>query len=320
MRNAIFVMISTAIILNGCGSMMGEGTHVLGLKMPYKECREVITEEYPVGKEPCVVVRNPNGDVRINVWEKERVKLTATKVVRAMTTESARKYMDKIKIATEGKDNILHISTVPHSWSAPAWRETNYALLVPCSTSLDIRTSYGEVSVNDSAMASDVEAERGHASTCRGLEGDITIKNSHGCVRVRDIHANLKVANSHGEALLSDVQGQLEIKNIWGSTKVSDITGELNLRGSQKPLFIENVKGNVSVSNSHGRVEVRCVEGDLHITNKHADVLADGVTGQVVISNSHGDITVRAFEIIEKKYTLCSEHGNITLESILRPN
>lgn len=315
MRNLIFAAMLPAIILSGC--VMMKGTRILGLKTPYKESREVITQEYAVGKEPHIVVRNPNGDVRINVWKKESVKLNATKVVRAITAGTARKYMDKIKIEIERKDNKLHISTVPHSWSAPAWRETNYALLVPWSASLDIRTSHGEVSVNDSTMASDVETERGPAPT-QSFKGDITIKNSYGRVRVRNIHANLKVTNSHGETLLSDVQGQLEIKNIWGRIKVSDISGDLNLRGSKKPIFVENVQGNVTVSNSHGRVEVQHVEGDLHITNAHADVLADSITGEVVISNNHGDITVKGFGIIKKKYTLRSEHGDIILESTFR--
>jgi len=314
MRKVIILTMSLVALLSGCGSMMSKGTSIMGFKVPYKQYREVLTREYVVGENPHITVRNPRGDVGITAWKQNKVKLTATKMVRAITTRSAKKYGRQIKIETELKGDSLRISTIPYLWEVPAWREINYALLVPATTSLDIKTSYGEVTVRGSAVPSVDEANR-HSVATQTSQASIRIRNSHGQIIVRNIAAaDLHITNNHGDITLSNIQGKSAVRSSHAKVKVSKVLGDVDLRTHWKPILVENVKGNVTVSNSHASVRVRSVEGDLNVTNRCADVVADSVTGGISISNSHGDIVVKVFGTIQKEYRLRAEHGDITLQ------
>jgi DUF4097 and DUF4098 domain-containing protein YvlB len=225
----------------------------------------------PAGTE--LVLRNVNGALTIDTWDRDQVRVVAEKRVKAASEELAREGLEKLDVNVSRKDGRLRIETdQPKGEGLLSWvtgtsvqYEVRYRLTVPRSVKLDAETVNGAV-----------EAE--------GLAGEIKLGTVNGAVTVRDARGALEAHTTNGaiDAELEQVSrdAQLAFTTTNGSI---ELTLPASVRGS---LQANTTNGSISSDfpvTVEGRYGPKSVRGDLN----------GGGPSVVKAATTNGGITIR---------------------------
>jgi DUF4097 and DUF4098 domain-containing protein YvlB len=121
---------------------------------------------------------NVNGDVHITGWDRDQVKVDATKTVWSGTS------LDDVKIDVDSRPDAIHIETTyPHHWFGDSHWRVDYTVMVPQHASVDkVGLVNGAVDIEN--MNGDVSASsvNGHVET-RGTSGGVDLSAVNGTIR-----------------------------------------------------------------------------------------------------------------------------------------
>ena len=240
----------------------------LGLQTQASDHRGSLTEAfhqtYAITPDGRVELDNINGDVHISSWDRNEVKVDATKY--ADTKEG----LEEAKIEIDsGKDHLSIQTKYPHRDQGWNWGSHNhpasveYTLTVPRTVRLDeIKLINGQLDVN-------------------GVSGE---------VRASCINGRLEAAGLAGRAKLSTINGHLEAK--FGQLAGKSV--ELNSVNGSVDLTIP--------SDSNAEVEASTISGGIHndfglrvnghmVGHDMRGELGNGGT-QIHLSNVNGHIDI----------------------------
>lgn len=212
-----------------------------------------------------VRVQNVNGAVHIGTWEKDYVRVTATKKARGTDVEAALRETE-IRIGKSGR--TLNVETVlPKKktfgfvfWERSRNVEVTYELLLPGKTAVEVETVNGRISAERRGGAIElntvngsvrVEAHDGplHINTVNGsveasflgevketsletVNGSVTVM----CGRDSSFRYDLQTVNGRIESQFAEVR----VAKSWGP---KEARGEIN--GGRNRLAVETVNGEV---------------------------------------------------------------------------
>ena len=177
------------------------------------EVREEFRQTYPLDKQGKVRVENVNGDVRIVTWDREEIKLEATK--RAKKQE----HLDEVKIEVDAKADLIRIKTkYPDSKSRRNKDNSvsvEYLLTVPKQSRLDrINTVNGNVEIDK--VSGDVEAS--------SVNGNVTAVGLAAQVELSTVNGSVK-------ATFAELKKSVSLKSVNGSVTVA-LPSEANAKVS----------------------------------------------------------------------------------------
>jgi DUF4097 and DUF4098 domain-containing protein YvlB len=130
-------------------------------------------------------VRETNGRIRVEAIEGNRVEVTATRIARAPTEEAAKQALKDITISeTATADRVeLDSTTRGLQLSLHRSRSVHYAIKVPRSMHVTVKTTNGEVDV-------------------RGIAGVLRVEAVNGAISGADLGAGAEVTSTNGRILL----------------------------------------------------------------------------------------------------------------------
>lgn len=220
-----------------------------------------------------VQVENPCGDVKISGGDNPVVRAKAR--VRGSDQEDARKRASEYTVFVEESDHRVAIRQ-PDMGGI----QVDLDIVVPIGTTVDVRTTSGDLTIHATKGACKVQAASGDI-TLNQLEGAVDVISQSGNVIVSDITTpSLTIENRSGDIAVDRVHGNINIRAASGDLRLTEISG--------KTISVETVSGDVSMQLRepiHGNVSLRTVNGSSSLT------IPDGNNCRVSLSTLRGMVT-----------------------------
>jgi DUF4097 and DUF4098 domain-containing protein YvlB len=180
-----------------------------------------------------VTLRNVNGFVKLEAWDRNEVRIEADKEVKAGTDSAARKFMDQVKIDVTPGSGSLHIETrAPKRGAGGIWDamfgnsinyHVNYTLHVPRQAAVDAESVNGGVSL-------------------AGTHGKVRLGTTNGTVDVKDVTGDVNAGSTNGGISATRVAGAMKAETTNGAVDV-----ELASFPAGSNLQFESTNGSVHV-------------------------------------------------------------------------
>jgi len=161
-----------------------------------------------------VTLKNVNGKVVVEGWDKNEVYVEAIKRVEARSEEDAQKIMEHLEIEIEESDGEIYIRTRTPNKNSGFWDwafgdgvsvSVRYTIQVPHDCDLQIKSTNGSVEAAN-------------------VKGNIKLESTNGKIRAHDIAGELQAYTTNGsiraEMSSIDPKGEMDLTTTNGSIKL----------------------------------------------------------------------------------------------------
>jgi hypothetical protein len=190
------------------------------------------TFEFAPGGE--VAIESSNGRIVIEAWDRAQARIQVTRSVRAPDDKQAEELLRGMKADVEVRpDRIEIVSRYPkRRESSGFWdflgrkvasMDIHYYIQIPRQTTLDLKTSNGEIRIRGVTLS--IEAGT--------TNGDIEIAGG----------GPIDASTTNGSIELVDVSG-----NVEGSTTNGNVRADLNRLAASDAVALESTNGNVTLT------------------------------------------------------------------------
>jgi hypothetical protein len=250
------------------------------------EKKRYVDKSYNVSSSTLLNIQNKFGRIEINSWDKSEFEIKIEIIGRGRNEDKAQQILDDIEIdIDEGSSEISFETSVEKMKNRNnEGFEVNYTISMPEDNPLEIKNSFGDVSMGNRA-------------------GDLEINVAYGSMKVGNVTGKTDLKLSFGSGNINNIQdGDLTIKysdfNIESSNKIELNQGFSDIEiGEVKDLELESKYGDVEI----GKAEI--VDADVHFSGFEIEEL----TGKLEMESSYiGDFRIRK---LAKTFTLIDIEG-----------
>jgi len=230
--------------------------------------KEVVKKSFNIGAGGELTLKNTNGKITIETWDREEVLVEAIKKVKADSQKEAQELLEAIEIEMNAHGNELQITTDLQRKSGNGFLgaifgkhqnvSVTYNLKVPQKFNVDIKT------VNGRVASADLNGKQFYRTT----NGSIDIKNASGVVSAKTTNGSIKIyltdAKEHEDMDFSTTNGSIELnlpKDIAANIDAKTTNGKV------KTDFPITVKGTLSRKKMRGKINGGGGNISLHTTN-----------------------------------------------------
>ncbi|WP_462251450.1 DUF4097 family beta strand repeat-containing protein [Ekhidna sp.] len=251
-----------------------------------EEKKKYVEKNYSVSATTKLRVNNKFGKVEINSWEKNEFDIKVEIIGKGRNEERAQRILDAIEIdITEGSSEIVFETEISSTKNKnQEGFEINYTIYMPDTNPLDIKNSFGDVTMGD-----------------RKNELDIIV--SYGSMRVGDVSGEAQIKLSFGSGSIGSINdGEATIKyskfDIDGASKLEMTQGFSEIEiGEVTDLEIESKYGSVEIE------KAQTVDADAHFSGFEIEEL----TGSLELDCSYlGNFKI---DKLAKSFTLVDIDG-----------
>ncbi|MGI8959035.1 MAG: hypothetical protein ACR2IV_04580 [Bryobacteraceae bacterium] len=260
------------------------------------------------------------GDIVIRTHPQQEVVIHADIRVSASGTNQAKQFADRLEILIEPSASELSIRTrYPATPSSFFGRNVSYSvryeITIPETAPLQVRNSFGAVSITGVKANSDITTSH----------GALEFHDGRGAQRLEDSFASIKVANNVGDVTVQASNGSVDVSDIAGAVSVRDRFASVTAARVSKGLTVTNSNGAVQVTdsggtgkirNSFGGVTVRSFHGDLIVNNANGKVEATNVQGPAELNTSFGGV---GFSDIGGQLSIRTSNSSVNGEKVGGP-
>jgi DUF4097 and DUF4098 domain-containing protein YvlB len=230
----IVVIIVVVALLCCCLAVIGAGvgSWLVGFPVAWSWGPGVeggeIDRTYDVGRSPQLTIDNFAGSITVRAGEGNQIRVMATKHAPRSND------LDRIEVDIQPRAGGFAIVTRNPDRLLNAW--VRLQVVVPASTSFDVRTSSGSVEVS-------------------GLDGGGKAETSSGRVTARDLSGTVSLHTSSGGMSVESFQGDLNLHVSSGSIDVESIEGDLDAHTSSGSIDVRGAQGWVQLDTSSGSID-----------------------------------------------------------------
>jgi DUF4097 and DUF4098 domain-containing protein YvlB len=180
-----------------------------------------------------LTLRNVNGSVKVEAWDRDEVRIEADKEVKAGTDSAAHKFMDQVRIDVTPGSGSLRVEThAPKRGADGIWDamfgnsinyHVNYTLHVPRQAAVDAESVNGGVSL-------------------AGTRGKARLETTNGAVDVKDVTGDVDAGSTNGGISATHVAGAMKAETTNGAVDI-----DLASLPSGSDLRFESTNGSVHV-------------------------------------------------------------------------
>ena len=169
---------------------------------------EKFEQTYPLSKNGNVSVSNVNGSITVEAWDRDEVRLEATKIADSKET------LADVEIKVESTADSFSVEADYKSWKWNDKRNENR----PRKLEVEFR-----LSVPRTAVLNEIET----------VNGSVTVSNFTNVTKISAVNGNVSATNIRGAANLSTVNGGVtaDFDRVDGASKIhlSTVNGSVNL-------------------------------------------------------------------------------------------
>ena len=246
------------------------------------------------------------GDVQVAAADVDGIEVELVKTAWAQTVEEAEARAGAITVrVTENADRLTLVYEKPDEINLgfhTGADSVDFIVRVPAETSVDLKTSFGEVRVS-------------------GLTGNAVVESNFGNLEVEDLTGALVALSSNASIHIARIEageGEVEVSTSFGEITLEDVTGaNVSVRSRNGPITIGEVtaRETVLVENQFGNIEITDVRAvALEIDNDNGQIRVEGgqLGDRVTAANRFGG--VHLIGVAAPAYTLSTSNGDVTVE------
>lgn len=268
---------------------------LLGLLLPALAAnaatlKETFQKTYPLRAGEKVTLRNVNGAVVVEAWDRAEVQVVAEKAVKAGDAELAKKAMSQIQIQAGRADGGLRIETkLPKrnngvfDWmfGRDVSMNVTYRLRVPREARLDVVTVNGGLRL-------------------AGTRGDASLGTTNGGIEVEKAEGRLELATTNGAIQVADSAGSVEAETTNGGIEIElhDVAVGDDMRfsttnGAVTLRLPRDIRVSLDAAVSNGRVSSDFeVDGADARNRRRLSGDINGGGGRLVVRTTNGSVTI----------------------------
>jgi hypothetical protein len=255
-----------AIIAVGIAVLMG--LSATAFMQSRQEAREEFHETYPLAEGGRVSLKNINGAARVNVWDRNEVKVDAVKWA------YRKERVDEAKIIVDATASAIGIRT-EYPRSTTTWNDGEGRYNNPASVEYTL-------TIPRTARIDGIEL----------INGDLVIEDVAGDVRASSINGEVTAKNLSGQVKLSTINGHLEAAfDRRDESKAVDLS---SVNGSVELILASDMEADIRASTVHGNIT-----NGLGLTVKKGKYVGRSLAGtlgrggaQIALSNVNGSIRI----------------------------
>ena len=236
------------------------------------EKKKTLTKTFTVNSKDRLSISNQHGDVKIELWEKNEIKVDIIITGYGITEAKAQELIDNVNITDKREGDKISFKTFidtdenPWSWGhgwnwngkkdeenprAKKGVEINYNVFMPRTNALSVSNKYGKTIIPQFDAPLKVTSNYGSFTSDRlkGLDKDIFVQYGSGNIKQMD-DGDLQISYSK---LNVDKADNLKLKNIYGSVTLDDIN---NLDGT-----FQYSSGKIGRINETGKLNISYSDG-----------------------------------------------------------
>jgi len=260
------------------------------------------------------------GSVTVVGSDVEKVEVKVVKTANASKQAFAEENLKSIKYEIKQDGNNITLIYKPGSIKTNHVDTVDFIVTVPKETTVNVETSFGEVSVSKTHGDVDITNDFGKV-TVENIEGALTVKNDSGEVIATAIKAessdidlqssfggitlekasgaNITLHSNSGAITLSDVRaaGDMSTKTDFGDTKYENgSANSLNIESNSGKVSIAKLKvtKELKVDDDFGEIELnQAFAGSYDLHTNGGSIMVDGVKNKLKAYTDFGDITIK---------------------------
>lgn len=216
------------------------------------------------------------GEVTVRGAAQKEVAIRATLRAAGSSREDAEKVVNSIEILVDQNSAGVFVRTkYPDQgfFRRNMSYSVSYDITMPDASALEVKNSFGGVSVSD-------------------IRGAVTVKNGHGRLRSTGCKGAQRLDNSFGSIEVLNAGGDVIAGDSNGSIRIADVTGSVEARSSFGGVTVERAGQNVTVTNSNGAVTVTDAGGEARLNSSFGAITASGIGKAVTVTGSNGSVRV----------------------------
>lgn len=235
---------------------------------------EVIEESFLLQKTGSFSLNNVAGYIMVYSWDKEEVKMVATKSISSWGIGDLEEFLDKIEIeiVSQPKNLRIHTRYPTFSWIRNA--RVDYQLWIPEATSVRLESVSGTIQIGDHLNRVYVKTVSGKIKL-RNIRGNIEAKTTSGKVSGHEINGDIKASSVSGDLAFLDSQGGLSYLH----TTSGKIRAELKVIDKDASgMSLSTVSGDITLylpEDASFDLDISTVSGEI---NSGFKVLIDSVS------------------------------------------
>ncbi|RMF70010.1 MAG: hypothetical protein D6743_00900, partial [Calditrichaeota bacterium] len=267
------------------------------------------TRTFKTGKRGTLRVQDIRGDVTIDAWTKNEVRVKEFTKMDVFTREEAETFLKKSRSTYRQNGDIIEIGGQTYRRD---WIKSEFEINVPDGFSVDVRTRGGDLLVT--GVNGDVRLETsGGDIDLRNIGGEIDARTSGGDVTVEHSSNRVRVKTSGGDLTLEDIGGELLAKTSGGDVTLDGSTGMVDLQTSGGDIEIRNAGADVTANTSGGDIEIYDTKGPTEVHTSGGDIQFRNIGGRLKASTSGGDIEGRS---VDGTVRVSTSGGSIELKDV----
>jgi len=255
---------------------------------------KVIEESFTLNSTGSFSLTNVAGNIDVYSWDKEEVKMVATKSISSWGTDDPEELLDRIEIEITSQPKNLRIHTRYPTFSWIKNARVDYQIWIPEATNVQLESVSGTIQMGD-------HLNRVYAKTVSG---------------------NIKLNNIKGNVEIKTVSGKVSARQIKGDIRASSVSGNLTFRDSEGNFSsLHSTSGDIeaelaAIDEDASSMSLTTVSGDITL------YLPDDASFDLDIKTVSGEISTKFKVLVEsiKKNQLRGEVGtggiNIELRTI----
>ncbi|NLI93182.1 MAG: DUF4097 domain-containing protein [Peptococcaceae bacterium] len=229
-------------------------------------------------------VNNSRGQVQIDRYSGDKIKVDAAIIIKNNDEEKAVKLAQDLVEVTEGETLTLNTRSISVLEDNRGYQFTvNYAVKVPKELTFEINNKFGEINLEN-------------------LTGNIFVNGKFGKIEVANIQGDARIENAFGETKVQNVTGKVAIDNEQGEifyaskqAARNDITLNCKMGGINVELPRDQ-QGTFNLYTKFGNINFKGFSSELPIQKDNTKQEMKGIIGtaspQITVNADHGEISL----------------------------
>jgi DUF4097 and DUF4098 domain-containing protein YvlB len=260
----------------------------------------VVEKSFQVQPGMLLKVATMGGNINVSTSNDSQVKIVAKEHIRADSEAEADEMLKKLELTIEQKGNEVTASaSYEHEgFHFGSWPpvQVDFVVTVPSSASAELKTSGGDVIVDD-------------------LDGTVNAHTSGGDIKLGTIGGDIDAHTSGGNVVLVEGRGKVRLETSGGNISAKRLVGPADLRTSGGDIKVESVENTLLAETSGGDVRAAfegTLKGDCKLSTSGGQVRA------TVSKNAsfHLEAGTSGGEVDASGLTITIDHGGAGKSSL----
>lgn len=301
---------------------------VFTLSAQAKEFVEEVEKDFPLRSIGQLKITNTRGDLTVQGWAMDKVRLKLIKRVTATDPVLAKKKLDTLDYQYLAEDRNIQISSQYRSDMSIKERleekeqasvRTDLIVFAPFHLKLEIWAVDGKIVLKSWNAKTEIRLNSGSVQV-DGLKADLLSTSCTQCsVQLRNIRGSVRCTGGTGLVDLNNVFGKsIYLETTSGGIKVSHIEGDQLYSSRTGSLDGQYLSGRVEFHAQKSQVKLRELSGFVSGTLEAGDILADvrdwDFMDKALIESSRGNIQLTLPRHFSGNVDLWSLQGKVMSE------